>query len=132
MHRFIKTQSFDVRPVEDASALIWHPVRIEQSLESHVTRGGRWFDLLQQFLQRKTDPGDYHRPTFNASQPVDPLFKWKLQQLVEIKNSRFVYQTFYTHRPRLAHKTFCGISDTTLRDRKRRVGKECRSRWSPY
>src|SRR5262250_737679 len=105
MHRFVETQSFDVRPIENAGALVRHPVGIQQSLKSDVTRGGRWFDLLQEFFQWKANPGDYHRPTFNASQPVDPFFEWKLQQLIEVKNSWFVYQTFYTHGPGLGDKT---------------------------
>src|ERR1043166_8376956 len=111
MHRFVETQSFDVWPIKNAGALVWHPVGIEQGLKSNVTRGRRRFDLLQQFLQRKTNPRDHHGPSFNASQPVDSFFEWKLQQLIEIENPRFVYQTFYTHGPGLSHKTFRRISD---------------------
>src|ERR1041384_1947865 len=86
MHRFVETKSFDIRPVEDAGALVGHAFRIEQRLKRDVARRRCWLDLLQQLLQWKTDPGDHHGPAFNTPQTIDSLLEWKLQQLLDIEN----------------------------------------------
>src|SRR5215213_2570618 len=115
MHRFIETESFDIRPVEDSGTLIGHPVRIEQSLKRHIARRGRWLNLLEQFMQRKSDPRDHHGPTLDTSETINSLFERKLQQLIKIKNLRFIDKPVHRHRPRPRNKAFRSISNATLR-----------------
>src|SRR5262245_6406919 len=115
MHCFIQSQSFDIRPIEYACALVRHPLRIQESLKRYITRGCRGFDFLEQLVQRKADPGDYHGPPFNTTQSIDPFLERKLQQLIEIENPWFVDQSFYSNSPRPRNKTFGGISHSAFR-----------------
>src|ERR1043165_8900018 len=115
MHRFVETKSFDIRPVEDAGALVGHAFWIEQRLKRDVARRRCWLDLLEQLLQWKTDPGDHHGPAFNTPQTIDSLLEWKLQQLLDIENLWFVHQTLDTHGPRSGNETLGFISNALLR-----------------
>src|SRR5689334_17385141 len=114
MHRFVKPKAFDVRPVENAGALVGHALGIEQRLKRDVARRRCWLNFLQQLLQWKTVPRDYHGPAFDTPQTIDSLFEWKLQQLVDIENPRFVYQTLDTHSPRSGNKAFCLVGNALL------------------
>src|SRR5687768_6997512 len=87
MHRFVESQSFNIRPVKHASLLVWHPLRIKECLKRYKLRFRGWLNQFQQSGEGKTDPGDHHRPALNTAEPVDSFLKRKLQKLVQIKNT---------------------------------------------
>src|SRR5215204_2895453 len=79
MHCFVETQPFDERPTENAKLLVWHSVRIQKRLKSDVFGLQSWLNFFEQLMQRKTNPGNYHRPSFNAAQTIDAFLLRNLQ-----------------------------------------------------
>src|SRR5213076_1726241 len=101
MHRFIQPQTFNVRPIEHAGVLIRQALWIEQRLKSHVSRRRKRIDLLEQGTQRKSDPGNYHRPTLNTAMAIDALLgRRKLYQVIEVESPGLIHQTADFYSPR--------------------------------
>ena len=68
---------------------------------------------------------------------LDKEFKDKFGELTGDKNKRIPkeFQEVYEKQPLVANKNFfysTNIPSSLMRSEERRVGKECRSRWSPY
>jgi len=77
-------------------------------------------------------PAEHRRGAFapgDLVQLTDPKGRMHTVELVPGKE-------FHTHRGLIAHDAIIGepegIVVTSTRSEERRVGKECRSRWSPY
>ena len=71
----------------------------------------------------------------NASKPVISIYIDAIT--ICEQTSFFVLKNFGTSPAKITHFTYDSVLKTTpqkfpLRSEERRVGKECRSRWSPY
>src|ERR1051325_7670740 len=115
MHCFVQTKSFNIGPVEDACALVRHPFRIQKILKRYITRRRRWLHFFEQLLKRKTDPGNHHRPTLNATQSIDALLERKLQQLAKAEDLGFIDKHLNRNSPGPGYKTFCRVSYSAFR-----------------
>src|SRR3712207_9370391 len=67
----------------------------------------------------------------NQLSGIDPWFLLKIKNIVDMEDEiRRKSNSFDEQLIKKAKKM--GFSDKQLRSEERRVGKECRSRWSPY
>src|SRR3712207_4278844 len=93
---------------------------ISSYLSTVLNRG-----LTLQFTFQYTDK---HRQSLNQFDNEESLLKYLSRQGVIEQFIRFAESKGVKRRNILIHKSYQLLE----RDRKRRVGKECRSRWSPY
>ena len=101
MHGFVHAQAFHIRPLQHAHALSRHLCRVEQRDEFDELRIACRFDALDQFRQRKTDPGNHHRPAFHATHAVDALFQRReFQEFVDVVNLLLLDLAFHLDLPR--------------------------------
>ena len=73
------------------------------------------------------DPWQRSRDYVEADTKIEAAKKWLLAELDGLPNTEVALITFDV-APRLLVRT----RSTETRSEERRVGKECRSRWSPY
>src|ERR1043166_460262 len=118
MHGLVDSQTLDVRPIHHRRALVREAGRIEQRLQADVTGLRCWFDLCEQLGKGKSNPGNYHGPSFDTPQSIDAFFLGELQQLVEIESLRLVNQAADCNGPWSRHKSFRGGSDLLFVRRK--------------
>ena len=68
--------------------------------------------------------------------PMDRSSKMKInketQALNDTLNKMDIIHIYRTFHPKTTEYTFFSTAHGTFRSEERRVGKECRSRWSPY
>ena len=64
-------------------------------------------------MQRKTLPGDHHRPTLDAAQAVDTLLLRKGEQIFQSKDTWSGYQPTHLQLPRRATER-CGEAGNLL------------------
>src|SRR5208282_3300441 len=74
MHGLVHAETFDVRPPQYVGALAGHLLGIVQGGELDILCFGQWIGALDQFTQRKSNPGHDNRPAFDAAMTVDALF----------------------------------------------------------
>jgi len=60
-----------------------------------------------------------------------PVNRKRVQRLMRLMGIEAIYQKPHTSQPAAGHKVYPYLLKG-LRSEERRVGKECRSRWSPY
>ena len=89
MHGLVEAQPLDVGPIQHASFLLRHLLRVQQRRERHVARACRRLDALQEVGEREADPGDDHRPGLDAAHPIDALLEREpAAELVDIHDLR--------------------------------------------
>ena len=111
MHRFVHAQPFDVGPfehaAEDAGFLTGHALGILQRDELDELGVVGRLDLLDQRAERKADPGNDHRPGFDAAQTIDALFeRAQLHQARRCRMFWVFYFAFDRDRPRPRRQIF--------------------------
>src|SRR3712207_8161144 len=70
------------------------------------------------------------KPTMTTTNKIDVYFSLKFQKF-KGRRSRPAWSS-WGQGPRLFLSYFYSLGGLWLRSEERRVGKECRSRWSPY
>ena len=106
MHRLVHAQSFDVRPAQTGKADARHLVGVGERRELDELRFGGRLDFLDEVGERKSDPGNDHRPGFDASMPVDPILeRLALEDVFEVPDRRLGHFAFDRHRPRRRFET---------------------------
>src|SRR5690606_27854163 len=77
MHRLIHSKRFDIGPIDQRKVAThaWHLLRSGQGFESDILRSGGWLETPDQFGQREAEPGNDHRPGFDATQAIDTLLE---------------------------------------------------------
>src|SRR5258708_4418211 len=100
MHGFIQPQPFHVGEVDSGPSSPRHLLLVVVALERHVLCFGRRLHLLEQRVERKADPRNYHGPTFHATHPVNTLFERRnLEKGVVVESDRLGYFAIYLQRP---------------------------------
>src|SRR4051794_19864952 len=104
MHCLVQSKAFDVGPLKtraENGALSWKTFRIIEALKCHVSGRRYRFDLLDQFRQRKADPGYDHGPALYAPVPVNSLFlRRQFEYVFDIECTRPVNQSIDRYFPR--------------------------------
>jgi len=61
-------------PIENADRLVWHSLRVQQGLKRYVTSLGSGLNFVEKRFQRKPNPRNHHRPTFDTAKTIDAFF----------------------------------------------------------
>src|SRR5437879_1471708 len=100
MHGLIQPQPFHIREVDSSPAGPRHLLLVVVALERHILRFRRRLHLLEQRVERKADPRNYHGPTFHATHPVNTLFERRnLEKGVVVESCWLTHFTVYLQRP---------------------------------
>src|SRR5882672_6706852 len=101
MHGLIDAQGLDVGPVEHPASLAWHLLRVEQRRELHVPGARSGLEAAQQIAEWESDPGNDHRPGFDAAVAVDALLeRVRADDVLDRKFSGLRRLTGDRYRPR--------------------------------
>ena len=100
MHGLVDAQSLAIRPVQQPGPLAGHLFRPHERLESDEFRTGARLDPVQEIRERKTDPGNHHGPSFDATQAVNPfLHRHAFDNVLERVIARFRHISVYLNGP---------------------------------
>ena len=100
MHGLVHAQTLAVGPVQHGPLEARHLLGIVQRHELYVFRAATRVDLLEQGAQRKTHPGNHHRPGFHAAEAIDTLLqRSQLEDIVHVEGLRLIDLTFDPHGP---------------------------------
>src|SRR5437016_10705772 len=100
MHGLIQPQPFHIREVDSSPSGPRHLLLVVVALERQILRFRRRLHLLEQRVERKADPRNYHGPTFHATHPVNTLFERRdLEKGVVVESRRLGYFAIYLQRP---------------------------------
>src|SRR5215472_18731150 len=76
MHGFVHAKTLDIRPLKHVRiSLVGHLVGRQDCLKRDKPGSRQWLCLVDQDAQRKSNPGNHHGPTFDATVPVDAFLK---------------------------------------------------------
>src|SRR2546426_7415806 len=100
MHRLVDAEPFDVGPVEDATLLPGHLLRVEERGEGDVLGARRRLDPTEEIAEGEAEPGDDHRPGLDAAHAVDALLEREpAEQLVQVDDLWFLHLAVDAHSP---------------------------------
>src|SRR5215471_21147072 len=100
MHRFVDSQTFAIRPVQDRGPDAGHHLRVSDRDELDECRLGRRLDFLDEIGEREPNPGNHHRPRFNAAMAIDALLECLApEDVLEIHHARSLAFALYADLP---------------------------------
>lgn len=101
MAGLVQQQAFDIRPRQrrEITGLSGHFLPSRHGLEGNVFRVTQRLHLVEQRGEREPDPGDDHRPRFDATHAVVPILERYGEQILQSEFLRLGDETVDFHRP---------------------------------
>ena len=105
MHGLIHAESFDIGPLENLAALAGHLSHIQDCGELHEFCLAGGINTLDEFTERKPDPGNNDRPPLHAAMAIDALLgSCHLDDCIHIEFLLLGHRTFDFDFPRARTK----------------------------